>query len=236
MIFLMLFSFFKSALAQNTEDTKIAQIKSNLLKAMGGQKNYDKTRFIKWTFFGSRTLTWDKYKSRVRIDFNKENSTYILNINEKTGLVLKNGIQLTHPDSLAKYLEEAKKIWINDSYWLVMPFKLNDPGLSIKYLGEGTSQSKQDSDILELSFHNVGVTPNNKYHIYIDKNTHLVNQWSFFGNYTDEKPRFTMPWQDYKTYGKILLSGDRGERKLTDIAVFNKLPETVFSNLEKTTY
>jgi hypothetical protein len=34
-------------------------------------------------------------------------------------------------------------------------------------------------------------------------------------------------------YGKILLSGDRGERKLTDIAVYQKLDESVFTDFKK---
>jgi hypothetical protein len=61
----------------------------------------------------------------------------------------------------------------------------------------------------------------------------LITQWSHFGNFADQKPRFTMPWKDYKMYSKILLSGDRGERKLTDIAVYQKLDESVFTDFKK---
>ena len=214
--------------AQNVET-----LKNKVVEAMGGQKNYDKTRYIHWTFFGNQSLTWDKYKSRVRIDFLKENTVYILNINDKTGKVLKKGVEQTNPDSLAKYLDEAKKIWINHSYWLVMPWKLNDPGVSLSYKGEAKTQDGNDAEYLEMTFKEVGVTPNNKYWIYFDKKSHLITQWSHFSNFNDEKPRFTMPWKDYKPYGKILLSGDRGERKLTDIAVYQKLDESVFTDFKK---
>ncbi len=211
----------------------VESLKSNVLEAMGGQKNYDKTRYIHWTFFGNQSLTWDKHKSRVRIDFLKENSVYILNINDKSGKILKKGVEQTHPDSLNKFLEEAKRIWINHSYWLVMPWKLGDPGVSLKYLGDTKTADGNDAEYLEMTFKEVGVTPNNKYWIYFDKKSHLITQWSHFGNFADEKPRFTMPWKDYKMYGKILLSGDRGERKLTDIAVYQKLDESVFTDFKK---
>jgi hypothetical protein len=214
--------------AQDVESLKI-----KVVEAMGGQKNYDKTRFIHWTFFGNQTLTWDKHKSRVRIDFLKENSVYILDINDKTGKILKKGVEQTHPDSLSKFLEEAKRIWINHSYWLVMPWKLNDPGVNLKYMGDAKTADGNDAEYLEMTFKEVGVTPNNKYWIYFDKKSHLITQWSHFGNFSDEKPRFTMPWKDYKMYGKILLSGDRGERKLTDIAVYQKLDESVFTDFKK---
>jgi hypothetical protein len=41
-----------------------------------------------------------------------------------------------------------------------------------------------------------------------------------------------MPWKDYKMYGKILLSGDRGERKLT-ILLFIKNLMKVFLQILK---
>lgn len=226
---LMIFVTFKS-LAQ---DSEISRIKADVLKAMGGQKAYDKTRFISWNFFGGRNLIWDKYENRVRIDLSKENTTYILNIGKSTGMVLKDGVEITAPDSVAKYLENARKTWINDSYWLVMPFKLNDNGVSLKYLGNQKTEEGTESEVLEMTFTNVGVTPENKYHVFFDINTHLVSQWSYFANFADEKPRFSMPWKDYKSHGKIMLSGNRGVRQLSDIKVFDKLPETVFNTFTK---
>ena len=32
----------------------VESLKSKVLEAMGGQKNYDKTRYIHWTFFGNQ--------------------------------------------------------------------------------------------------------------------------------------------------------------------------------------
>lgn len=226
-------AIFFLAFVTNLHAQDVESLKSKVLEAMGGQKNYEKTRYIHWTFFGNQSLTWDKHKSRVRIDFLKENSVYILNINDKTGKIWKKGVEQTHPDSLNKFLEEAKRIWINHSYWLVMPWKLSDPGVSLKYLGDAKTADGNEAEYLEMTFKEVGVTPNNKYWIYFDKKSHLITQWSHFSNFADEKPRFTMPWKDYKMYGKILLSGDRGERKLTDIAVYQKLEESVFTDFKK---
>ncbi len=228
--FVSSFFFLFSGMAQTAD---VERIKTKVITAMGGQKAYDKTRYISWNFFGSRNLIWDKTKGRVRIDNLKENTVMILNINEKTGKVLRKGVEITNPDSVSKYLEDAKRIWINDSYWLVMPFKLSDAGVTAKYLGKSKTEDGKSAEILELTFEKVGVTPNNKYHIFFDDETGLVSQWSHFANFSDEKPRFTMPWKDYQKYGKIMLSGDRGARKLSNIMVFDKLEETIFTDFNK---
>ena len=150
---------------------------------------------------------------------------------------MKEGEEMTHPDSLAKYVERGKNIWINDSYWLVMPYKLKDSGVTLKHLGKETTIAGQSADKLQLTFQNVGVTPNNMYWVYVDDQSRLVTQWDFFTNATDEDARFSTPWNEYQKFGEILLSGNRGgERKLTDIAVYQTLPDSVFTSFATIDY
>lgn len=225
------FSFLVNA--QEASDPKALKLADKVMKAMGGQKNYDKTRHIIWNFFGSRIITWDKWTGNVRIDGLRDKSVSLININTDTGKIFRNGAEVTHPDSVAKYVKRAKGAWINDSYWLVMPYKLKDNGVILKYLGTEQTLEKKDAEVIQLTFKNVGNTPENKYKVYIDPTTNLVVQWAYFPKFTDEKPAFTMPWRDYQKFGKILLSGDRGERKLTDIKVFQTLPDAVYQSFDK---
>jgi len=203
--------------AENS-DLKAIAIADEVMEAMGGRKAYDETRYLSWNFFGSRKHWWDKKTGDIRIESQREDFKVKMNINDMTGEVWKDGQLMSQADSLAKYLKRAKGMWINDSYWLVMPFKLKDSGVTLGYMGEEKSDSLQ-ADILELRFRDVGITPENKYWVYVDKKDRLVNQWSFYGNAKDEEPRFVMPWKDYNKYGLILLSGDRGKPKLSEISV-----------------
>lgn len=216
----------------DSSDVEAIMIADEVMKAMGGRKAWDNTRHIAWTFFGSRKLIWDKWTGNVRVESLKDPQVILLNINNNTGKVMMDGEELTEPDSVAKYVEKGRRAWINDSYWLVMPFKLKDSGVTLSYLGDSTTEDGRDAKLLELRFDGVGVTPQNKYCIWVDDETSLVSQWSFFSKAEDEEARFTMPWLDYKTYGKIRLSGDRGGRKLSDIYVFDELPESVYSSFE----
>lgn len=222
-----------STFAQNAAEVQAKKIADNVVKAMGGRKAYDNTRHITWNFFGSRKLTWDKWTGNVRIDFLKENSIFLVNVQTKTGKILKNGIEITQVDSVAKYVKQANSIWINDSYWLLMPFKLHDAGVNLLYLGKEKTQQGEEADVLQLSFQGVGLTPENQYKIYVNPATNLVNQWAFFRKGSQEKPDFVMPWTDYKQYGKILLSGNRGERRLSDIQVYDEVPTRVYEFFDK---
>ena len=64
-------------------------------------------------------------------------------------------------------------------------------------------------DILQLTFNGVGVTPENKYLVYVDKKEHLIIQWAYYQNFNDAEPKFLKPWNNYQKVGSILLSFDR---------------------------
>ncbi len=217
-------------------DPEAIRIADEVMNAMGGRQAWDQTRFLAWDFFGARQLLWDKFTGLVRIDVPRDSAVYLVNINDDSGKVLRQGEAISNPDSLAKYLDRAKSIWINDSYWLVMPYKLKDSGVTLKYLGVDTTESGQAADVLQLTFEDVGKTPENKYYVFVDKDSRLVTQWQFFRQASDAEPAFTTPWQDYSTYGSILLSGDRGERQLSDIKVLTEAPPGAFTTFDPINY
>lgn len=217
----------------DAQDKQAIKLANGVIKAMGGSKAYANTRHITWNFFGARTLTWDKYSGNVRIEIAKDKTIYLVNVNDKTGKVMIKGQEVVaSADSMKKLIKKAEEIWINDSYWLVMPFKLKDPGVTLKYIGKEKTAENKEAEVLEMTFANVGVTPDNKYKIYIDPVTNLVAQWAYYKKYNDEKPGFIRPWGDYKPFGKILLSGERGDRDLTDIHVYGSLPESIYNSFE----
>jgi len=215
---------------EKDSDAKAIKIADDVMKASGGKKNWDATHFIAWNFFGSRKLIWDKYTGNVRIENVKNDTKILVNINTSKGKVFKDGAEITNPDSVAKYVEEGRKIWINDSYWLVMPLKMKDPGVTLKYISEDTTQKGVKADVVRLTYKDVGVTPNNAFNVWVNKKTHLVDQWAYYKEANQPKPNFVHTWDDYQTFGKIKLSGTRGERKITDIHVFTNIPESVFTS------
>jgi hypothetical protein len=214
-------------------DEEAIKIADEVMEAMGGRKAWDATRHIKWNFFGSRILYWDKYTGDVRIERPAQGITTVFNIQSKQGRSWINEKEITAADSLQNLINSAYSAWVNDSYWLIMPYKLKDSGVTLNYLGEESMEDGTLTEKLQLTFAGVGVTPQNKYHVWVDKAKHLVVQWAYFPNAEDAEPRIITPWANYQQFGNILLSGDRGERSLSDIEVFDELPATVYKELDK---
>jgi len=184
------------------------------MEASGGRANWDAVDTLHWNFFGMRDLVWNKKTGDVTITSEKEKYEMKVNVWTNEGAVVRNGEAVTNPDSLKIFLNQAKEIWINDSYWLALPFKLKDSGVQLKYIGDGMTQDSIAAEVLELTFKSVGVTPENKYLIYVDKKTNLVSQWDFYVKADDPQARFSMPWKGYKKVDGILLSEDRGQRRI----------------------
>lgn len=206
-------------------DPRAIEIADRVLRAMGGRRRWDETRVIAWNFLGRRRLMWDKHGQAVRIEYLQENPglDVALHLDTRDGRAWRDGVEITDPAELAPLLEAAYRHWINDSYWLVMPYKLKDSGVTLRYLGEH-SLGARTFDVLGLTFQGVGVTPQNRYELLVSRDRALVEQWSYFENAADAAPRFTLPWEDWRSYGGILLSGNRGERRLTEIAVLTEPP------------
>jgi hypothetical protein len=113
---------------------------------------------------------------------------------------------------------------------MFMPYKLLDPGVTLRYGGEKEMEDGRGADVLVLTFEEVGYTPENKYDVFVARDTGLVEQWSFYRNADDEEPSFTLPWTGWREFGGILLATDHGREKDWDIAVPESLPRTVFTS------
>ena len=215
-------------------DTQAIALADSVMKAVGGRNQWDMTHYLRWTFLGKRSLTWDKWGEKVRIDFLDKDLRILLNMQDMTGSVRKQGVVFTEPDSLKKYLQMGKEVWINDSYWVFMPFKLKDSGVTLKYEGEKDNLVGAKCQVVRMTFKGVGVTPNNKYLIWINPSSHLITQWAYFPKATDEKPMFQLPWQDYRAMGHIMLSGNRGEGKsMAPMGVYTAVPDSVFTSFKE---
>jgi hypothetical protein len=207
-------------------DERAIEIADQVMEAMGGRKAWDNTRYIQWNFFGIRDLFWDKQSGDVQIEM-PDNLTIFFNVHQDgEGVVQRNGEAYTQADSIQYFTKRGKSIWINDSYWLTMPFKLKDSGVTLTYEGQDTTMQGEAAEVVGLTFEEVGNTPENKYLVYVTPTDSLVKQWDFYRNATDSLPSFSTPWANYERYGDILLSDNRGERALDDIAVYEELPNT----------
>ena len=213
------------------------------LEAMGGAEAWNETRFVRFEFFGFRLHHWDRHTGRHRLEGQtRDGDSYVVlhTIGADGGQAWLNGEALAGED-LAQWLERAHGAWINDTYWLVMPYKLLDPGVTLKVAGEETLEGKVYDKVL-LTFDGVGLTPGDRYWAYINRETGLMDRWAYhLENWEAEREPTGWWWRDWDRYGKVLLSprrhneADDRTAMLDQLAVFDQLPDSVFTSPEAVT-
>ena len=213
-------------------DPEAVAIAQSVMANMGGWEAWDATRYLCWNFYGTRRHIWDRNTGNIRIEPDSS-SVILMNLNTKQGRAWENGKEITHPDSLAKVLVSGDKMWVNDSYWMFMPYKLLDPGVILKYLGERNLEDGRAADVLELTFTDgTGYTSRNKYDVFVVKDTGLVEQWAYYTDRTDPESRFTGPWAGWTRFGGIMLATSHGREHNWEIAAPAEVPLTAFTSPE----
>lgn len=215
-------------------DPRAVEIARSVMETMGGRVAWDQTRFVSWNFFGRRTHYWDRATGDVRIEApTREGDTYLIlmNIHTRRGRAWKNGEPLEDPDELQQALNNGHEMWVNDSYWMFMPYKLLDPGVRLTYKGEGNLADGRPAVVLDLTFDaGVGYTPQNRYEVFVARDTGLVEQWAFFAEAANVEPNFVLPWGEWRRFGKIMLATAHGQEADWEIAVHDELPRSVFED------
>ena len=217
---------------QAGSDAKAVAIADRVMREMGGYEAWRNTRYLAWSFFGGQYQIWDKYNG----DFHWEKDTLVANynLNTKQGQVYSRGQDISATPTGQKVLTKLTPIWINNAYWLLMPFKLKDSGVTLTYKGEGKTMDGAPADLLQMTFKNVGVTPQNRYEVLVNRATGLVDEWAYFATATDPQPAFRRRWNEYARHGQLLLAAGRSEAtkpaRLDNIATAQTLPDGVMTS------
>jgi hypothetical protein len=164
-------------------DPKAVEIASAMHQAMGGMDAWNAAHFVRFDFKvniggeskADRSHLWDKQTGRYR--FEQKNQVVLMNLADKKGTAYVDGKKVEGPDS-AKAIEGAYKAYINDYYWLAMPWKWMDGGVNLKYLGK-KPMGGESCDVVELSFEKVGLTPGDRYQAFVSPKSHLMTHWEY---------------------------------------------------------
>jgi len=132
---------------------------------------------------------------------------------------------------LAALGQSAHGRWVNDAYWLMVPLKVFDPGVTRRLL-EPAGELRQ----LELTFEGVGLTPGDRYVLQIDPEGRLTRwEMSLEGSEPGEEPK-GVTFEGHRDVGPLTLplehtAEGEGNRQvlLRDVVVHEAVQEASFA-------
>ncbi len=120
---------------------------------------YDTTKIIEWSFKGVHTYKWYKQEHKVEVTWDNNKVVLFTKATEKS-VVYIDGKETKNDEILNK----AIGYFNNDSFWLIAPYKVFDPGT------ERSIVSYNDKDALLITYTSGGSTPGDSYLWILDEN------------------------------------------------------------------
>jgi len=196
-------------------DETADRVAHELVAALGGETAWQKARQLRFDFVVERGGTraaeihhlWDRYTGDYRLlGTDKSGAPYAVyfNVNTRDGNAFVNGRAVEGAEK-KKLLETAYGRFINDTYWLLAPWKVFDPGVHRDYDGEKTGPEGALCDVIRLTFDNVGLTPKDVYWLWVTRDGRRMVQWQYVLGGAQEEPT-TAVWKEWKTFGGVSLS------------------------------
>lgn len=147
---------------------------------IGGKNTFEKARYVEFdwrvmkgeTVLSERHHLWDRFTGDYVLSYpNKEKKNVLVKFNTKTKLGSVS-VDNTIVEDASKYINDAYKSYINDTYWLIVPTKLQDEGVQLEL------EKADGQNVLSMSFGKVGLTPGDTYKLFVDGNG-KITKWTF---------------------------------------------------------
>jgi len=187
------------AKAEETADKMLEALNYEELKGL---------KRIRWSFRGEHHYDWNKQTQRIDVKWGQNHVRLDLGSGEHE-MVAPKGAN-------AELKEKALAYFYNDSFWLLAPFKVKDPGTRRKYV------EREQGHGLLVTYTTGGATPGDSYLWILDEN-YRPRAWRIW---TSNVPigGLKFDWTDWKQYkGVWLASSHSGPGPLdvetTDISV-----------------
>jgi len=214
-----------------------------LAQAHGGWQAYRELRYLRFAFVverdGEERLVrehlWDKHRGRARVEWkDKEGQACVavLDLGTRSGDAVRNAT-LRDETEREQLLEQAYGYWVNDSYWLVMPFKTRDLGVRLTVEGSEEIDGRIFTK-LGLSFESVGLTPGDRYWVSIDEQSGRMERWAYILE-GREPPPVVWRWRGWQRVGGIELSTEKVREdgttiRMRDLSAPSSVPQGVLTD------
>ncbi|NNE70218.1 MAG: hypothetical protein HKN29_07610 [Rhodothermales bacterium] len=159
-------------------DTRADSLAMRSLEASGGELAMRSLPYLHFTFGvnqPSRHHLWDRMTGDYRVEYQRADTAFVVLFNTQTqeGVAYKDGVEAANS---AQLVERGYSAFINDSYWLLMPAKMLDPGVYREMVPDSSSATHE---VVRLTFENVGLTPGDAYYVWVNRETGFADRWHY---------------------------------------------------------
>lgn len=238
----------RQALAAHIRDPKAEDVARTMMQALGGEDAWKAAHFVRFDFKvkaggkmeEANAHLWDRKDGRYRLermpkDGKREVVLFRIGDYErhKSGTAYVNGKKL-EGQAAKKSLEDAYASYINDMWWLAMPWKWFDPGVNLRYQGAKPC-GKDTCDEVELTFDHVGLTPGDTYHAFVSQKSHLMTHWDYI---LPSGEKGAWDWQYGEDHGvKLAKNHPSADHKMSidmgEVRVLDSVDDAFFSDPAK---
>jgi len=164
-------------------------------EAMGGPEVWEHLPAVRFDFAAQaegepppanrRRHLWNRATGDYRLETIRGDSVYVVLFNTQTrmGQVFAGAsradtatMAAVPNDQRQGWLDRAYRSFVNDTYWLLQPTKLFDPGVTRAFEADS---SREGQSVVRLSFDRVGLTPGDRYWLYFAPGQALPAAWRF---------------------------------------------------------
>lgn len=201
-----------------TLETRADSVAMQLYEAHGGPSAWPAAPYLRFDFGiqqgdQARVVAkhlWNRKTGDYRLEWGPSpDSQYVAMFNvsafgeaaseaaPNAGEVYLNGTAVDSSAHAAR-MRQAQQRFVNDAYWLLAPLKVFDPGVNRAYVADS---SDAQHEVIQLSFGEVGMTPGDRYWLYVNAETGQLDRWAFnLQSMPDDAPARAFDWTDYQSF------------------------------------
>lgn len=207
---------------------------------------WEKVRYFEFTFavdHGNERAAafpqrWDRATGDYRVsghDSRGNDFVAVMNANTRKGRVWLNGEEVKD-SRLDDTLALAYRRYVNDTFWLLMPLKMLEPGAHRTAEGERTDSCGRTWDVVKVTFDNAGFSPGDIYWAWINRDTGIVEEWDMkLAGTPAEDPPLSVMFHDFARYDGVLFSTRREMRnknqtvRIEGLKLSSEVPKGAFA-------
>jgi hypothetical protein len=168
----------------------------SMLNALNAEA-YAEIKILRWSFPRGHDFVWNRENGAVNVRWDD----YEVNLNTETreGLATRSGEPLWAEEK-EEALTMAWRYFANDSFWLIAPYKIRDPGTTRTFI-----ETNEGPGIL-VTYSSGGVTPGDTYLWILDDN-HLPKKWKLWVQIIPVGG-LAFTWEGWQSYQGAMIASD----------------------------